>query len=423
MRRLERRDFLRTGAAAGAIAAWPRHGRAQPARKKVALVATTVFKYSHAQHFIDRFLEGYGWEGQHHRPPLDLVALYVDQIDNKDLARERSERRGVKIYPSIAEALCLGGPKLAVDGVVIIGEHGRYPANARGQRLYPRYKFFKQVVKVFESSGRTVPVFNDKHLSTDFREAREMVADSKRLKFPFMAGSSLPVTWRIPSLELPTGVALEESVAVGYGGVDSYDFHVLETGQCMSERRAGGEAGVRAVHALRGPKVWAMLRERPTTARLLLAAIARSHTLTPPAGTTVVEPTLEHAERVVKDPVGYFFEHRDGFRSSAFLMGGLIDDFNYATLSKDDGRVQSCQMYLPMPPRHTTLADFFNPLFHHMEDMIVGGQTPFPVERTLLTTGMLASALESLYRGQTRIETPELDVTYPAPKASTYWRA
>src|SRR5262245_13368544 len=359
-----RRDLLRTGAVAGALAAWPRRGRAQGERKKVALIATTVFKYSHAQHFIDRFLEGYGWRGEHHKPPLDLVALHVDQSDKNDLSRERSQRHGVKIYPTIAEALTLGGPRLAVDGVILIGEHGRYPANELGQRLYPRYKFFKQVVKVFEASGRAVPVFNDKHLSTDFREAREMVTDSRRLKFPFMAGSSLPVTWRLPALELSSGVALEEAVAVGYGGIDSYDFHVLETGQCMSERRAKGEAGVRSVHAVRGAKVWSMLRERPTTARLVLAALARSHTLTAPSGTTVAEPTLEYAERTAKSPVAYFYEHRDGFRSSAYLMTGLVDDFTYAALSKDGDRVQSCQMYLPMPPRHTTLADFFNPLFH-----------------------------------------------------------
>src|SRR5262245_56040711 len=42
------------------------------ARKKVALLATVVRKYSHAQHFIDRLLEGYGWEGRHHFPPLEL---------------------------------------------------------------------------------------------------------------------------------------------------------------------------------------------------------------------------------------------------------------------------------------------------------------------------------------------------------------
>ena len=44
-------------------------------------------------------------------------------------------------------------------------------------------------------------------------------------------------------------------MCVCYGGVDSYDFHGLETAQCMSERRRGGEVGivghtdVRASHA------------------------------------------------------------------------------------------------------------------------------------------------------------------------------
>ena len=76
------------------------------------------------------------------------------------------KRYGLKLYPSIEEALTLGTSKLAVDGVVIIAEHGKYPRNKKGQTLYPRYEWFKECVKVFEKSGRGVPVFNDKHLST-----------------------------------------------------------------------------------------------------------------------------------------------------------------------------------------------------------------------------------------------------------------
>ena len=192
--------------------------RTGSARPKVALLATEVRRHSHAQHFIDRFLEGYGWQGRHYHPAVDLVSLYVDQFPDGDLSRDRAARHPVKIYPSIAEALTLGGAKLAVDGIVIIGEHGKYQRNEKGQTLYPRYQWFKEVVRVFEASGRVVPVFNDKHLSTDWHECVEMVADSKRLEFPFLAGSSLPVTWRIPSIDMPRNTRLQESVCVCYGG-------------------------------------------------------------------------------------------------------------------------------------------------------------------------------------------------------------
>ena len=113
------------------------------------------------------------------------------------------------LYPSIEEALTLGTGALAVDGVVIIAEHGNYPSNDKGQRLYPRYEWFKECVKVFEKSGRSVPVFNDKHLSTTWEQCKEMVDDSKRLNFPFFAGSSLPVTRRMPSIDVPHNVPLK----------------------------------------------------------------------------------------------------------------------------------------------------------------------------------------------------------------------
>lgn len=394
--------------------------RASSRPKTVALLATEVRRHSHAQHFIDRFLEGYGWGGKWHQSPVKLVSLYVDQFPEGDLARDRSKRFEVPIYPTIAEALGLGGSKLAVDGVVIIGEHGKYPRNEKGQTLYPRYKWFKEVVRVFEGSGRSVPVFNDKHLSTDWKECAEMVEDAKRLKFPFFAGSSLPVTWRIPSVDLPSGTPLEESVCVCYGGVDSYDFHGLETAQCISERRRGGESGVRNVQAFRGESLWNQLAERESTARLFVAALARSHTLKAPDGYTIAKPSIEWARQASPNAVGYFMEHNDGLKTAMFMCNGLVRDFTYAGRMSDG--VFSCQMHLPMPLHISTTADFFNPLVHHIEETVMSGEVPYPVERTLLTSGMTLFGVESLHQGQKKISTPEMNVSYFAPRNSTFWR-
>lgn len=392
-------------------------------RPRVALLATEVRKHSHAQHFIDRLVEGYGWEGKHYRPGIDLVSLYVDQFPAGDLARDRSRRHGVPIFPTLGEALTLGGPKLAVDGVLIIAEHGAYPKNEKGQTLYPRYRFFKETVRVFEDSGYSVPVFNDKHLSTTWSECEEMVRDSRRLGFAFLAGSSLPVTWRIPSVDLPWGLDLEESVCVCYGGVDSYDFHGLETAQCMSERRRGGETGIRSVWALRGAKFWEEIERRPGTRSLMLAALARSHTVRPPEGYGYLPPTVDHLRQGCPDAVGYFVEHRDGLKTGMFLLNGMVRDFVYAGRERDRGTVISCQMHLPMPGHIATTADFFNPLVRHIETTVVEGRAVYPPERTLLTSGMTLAAVESLHRGQVPVATPEMGVVYRGTENSTYWRA
>lgn len=409
-----RRSFILGSAATVASAA------AAAPRKKIALIATVVFEKSHAQHFIDRFALGYGWNGGWRKPEVDLVSLYVDQFPANDLARGRSERYGIPIHKTITEALTLGTGKLAVDGVVIIGEHGDYPVNEKGQTLYPRYEFFKEVVKVFEASGRSVPVFNDKHLSTDWKKCVEMVADSKRLNFPFLAGSSLPVTRRLPAIDLPWGTPLSESVAVGYGGVEKYDFHGLETAQCMSERRKGGEVGIKSVLALRGDAMWQHAADLKPTQRLLLAALSRSHTLPVKEGYPTEAPNFEWARKNFPDAYAYFIEHRDGFRTTLFMLG--IRDFNYAGLNAETGEITSCQMFLPMPTSVATTAEFFNPLVYHIERMVLDNRAAYPPERTLLTSGMVIAAVESLHRGGKMIETPEMEVRYTAPKESTFWR-
>jgi hypothetical protein len=365
---------------------------------------------------------GYAWQGGWQKPRFDVASVYVDQFPHVDLARARIKRHQLKLFPTIAEALTLGGNQIAVDGVVIIAEHGDYPKNEKGQTLYPRYEWFKEIVKGFEASGRAVPVFNDKHLSTTWPRCQEMVDDAKRLGFPFLAGSSLPVTWRLPAIDMPYGAPLVESVCVAYGGVDSYDFHALETAQCMSERRRGGEVGIERVHALRGEKMWELLAtpERQTTRRLVEAALSRSHTLPVKDGYVEDPISVVWARRNLPDTLGYFIQHRDGFHTSIFLTS--IQDFNYAGLRGDTGEIVSCQMYLPMPGHSATTADFFNPLTRHIETLVLENRAPYPAERTLLTSGMTLAAVDSIHNGYTPVDTPEMKVIYQGPRESTFWR-
>jgi hypothetical protein len=412
-----RRSFLLSTAAAAAAFA---HAAPSGPRKKIAFIGTELRLHSHPQHFFDRFVLGYTWAGGWQAPPLSVASMYLDQFPEGDLARGRAKRHHIPLYPSITEALTLGTGKLAVDGVAIIGEHGKYPRNEKGQMLYPRHQFFKEVVKVFEASGRSVPVFNDKHLSTEWAKCAEMTADAKRLGFPFLAGSSLPVTRRLPAVDVPWGTPLSESVCVGYGGVDSYDFHGLETAQCMSERRKGGEVGIKSVQALRGAKMWERVAAQEKTQRLLVAALTRSHTLPVTEGYPADAVTFDWARRVFPEAFAYFIEHRDGFRTTLFMVS--IQDFNYAGLNGETGEILSCQMYLPMPGHGASTADFFNPLVHHIERMVLDNRAPYPVERTLLTSGMTLAAVESLHRQGTLVETPEMEVRYTAPKESLFWR-
>jgi hypothetical protein len=217
---------------------------------------------------------------------------------------------------------------------------------------------------------------------------------------------------------------VREAISVAWGGVDSYDFHALETVQCMVERRKGGETGVKWVQAYRGDKFWQAMKEGVWPRNLMESALYRSHTLTPAReGFNNPYPSVDDMQRIVKNPVAYRYEHLDGLKCTMLLMNGLVQDFTFA--AQIDGRPKplSTQMYLPMPPARTSLANFFSPLVWGMEQMFLTGKPTYPVERTLLTTGLTAAGVESLYRGETRYDTPHLAIRYQPTKTSTFWRS
>ena len=422
-----RRDFLGTLAAtsSGSLFLPEIHAEelTQTPRKKLAVITTEWRYHSHAWHMAERFLVGYPINGRWHRPAFDVVSAYVDQFPEKDLARKRSSEFGFKIYPSIAEALRCGGDKMAVDAVLIIGEHGDYPKTEFEQTKYPRYEFFKQVTDVYRKDGKTAPVFNDKHLSWKWEWAKEMVDISRELNFAFCAGSSLPVTWRMPAIEMPLGQEVEELMSVAIGGIDSYDFHALEVIQCMAERRRGGETGVASMQALRGEAVWKAMEtgsweKGGWNPRLFEACLTRSHTLAQPESFSDRFPTSAQMREWVKDPIAYRFDYNDGTKATMLLMNGLVGDFTFAAKLKNQDEPLSTLFHLPPNPNVVYSAS----LMSKAEETFVNHKSPYPIERTLLTSGLVEAAVRSLGRGQKRLPTPYLDIRYQPTRESTFAR-
>ncbi|MCH2202010.1 MAG: hypothetical protein MK102_08570 [Fuerstiella sp.] len=422
---LKRREFL--GATAiGLIAGGPMataDTRLETDRKRLAVV-TTVWRYpSHAWHMAERFLVGYPVNGRWHHPPFDVVSAYVDQKPKSDLSRQRSREFGFPIYSSIAETLRCGGPELAVDAVLIIGEHGDYPKNEYQQTQYPRYEFFSQVTDVFRQEGRSLPVFNDKHLSWKWDWAKEMVDVSHELDFALNAGSSLPVTWRMPDLDFPYGAEVQELMCVAKGRIDSYDFHALEVIQCMAERRRGGETGVVSIQALQGDSVWQAMKNKNWVdggwdPELFEACLSRSQTLAQPDSFSHRYPTPDQIRKWVSNPILYRFEYADGVRATMLLMNGLVGDFTFAARLRGQTEPLSTLFYLPTKPNVAYSAA----LMSKAEETFLTGTAPYPIERTLLTGGLVEAGCRSLGTGQKRLETPHLNVRYQAPRESTYAR-
>ena len=390
-------------------------------RKRMAIVTTEWRYHCHAWHMAERFLVGYPTQGHWHEPKLEVVSAYVDQFPEKDLSRQRSEEFGFPIYDSVAEALRCGGTELAVDAVLLIGEHGDYPKNEFGQTQYPRYELFKQVTDVYRADGKSAPVFNDKHLSWKWDWAREMVDLSEELGFALAAGSSLPGTWRMPSIEMPANAPVEEMMSVAIGSMDSYDFHALETIQCMAERRQGGETGVTAVQGLQGDAVWQAMAAGDWSkggwdASLFEACLSRSQTLVQPESYSHRYPTQKQIQEWVKEPVAYRIEYVDGTRATMLLMNGLVGDFTFAARIGGQSAPLSTLFYLPPVPNVMYSAE----LMAKAEATFMTGKSPCPIERTLLTSGLTEACVQSASTNQQRMETPHLHITYPVPAESTF---
>lgn len=403
-RTVTRRDALRAGCAVVGTVSLAELGLADESprrqRPKVAAIFDVCRHRSHANVILENFLLPYYFNGKKIVPEVDVVSLYADQFPEGEFARDISREFGIPIYPTIREALCRGGAKLAVDAVLSIVEGGDYPMNRRGQKEYPRKQFFDEIVAVMRESQRVVPIFNDKHLSYRWDWAREMYDTARLLRIPFMAGSSLPLAERRPCLEIPIGAELEEALAIHGGPAEVYDIHGLEILQSIVESRKAGETGVTSVEWVYGSALWRAADEGRWSRDLAEAAMrAEFGDRTPPLGTV--------PDETPKEPHGLLITYKDGLKGTVLKFGDTNIRWNFACRRKDTGEIQATKMHVG-PWRNRYLFKAFS---HAIQKFIRTGTAPYPVERTLLTTGILEAAMHSREAGKP-VATPELGFEY-----------
>ena len=368
---------------------------------KIAGITTEYRRNSHADVILGKLIETDTLDGQGYRHPVRMTSLYTDQVPDNDKSRELAQTHKFKIHDSITNALTNGtGKRLAVDGVMLVVEHGDYPMAEDGQFWYPKRKMFEEVVEVFDQSKRVVPIFFDKHLSDNWEEAKWIYDTAKEKKIPMLAGSSIPKVWRYPPVDVKRGAKLKEIVAINYGHLDSYGFHALEMVQSLVERRAGGETGVKRVRCITGEEVWTTdLYDR----NLLEEAMARVWNHNQLRG----DRTLE--QRVLK-PVLFVFDYKDGLRASILTLNGAVAEWAAAWKYADDSK-HSVESTLFWVPEARPFYGFSRQVKVAVS-MFQTGKTPWPLERTLLTSGALDAAFQSKLKGGEWLETPWLDIVY-----------
>lgn len=370
---------------------------------KIAVIATVWFPFSHADVMISRWLKAYpgddaqGW----YVGNSDIASVFIEQTPANDIGHTICQEYNVPIYASIHEALTTGTNGLAVDAVLLIGEHGDYPMNEFHQKLYPRKRLLDEIGNVFRKCGRSVPVFNDKHLSWSFAEAQEMLALADELKFPLYAGSGLPHCQLESVGTFNRGEKIHEALCLFFGHEEHYGYHSIELLQSFIEHRPGGETGIKKIRALSGTQVRETLERGEISADLLRSALALE-------GHPLRDDLISFILSRTDDLLAFQFEHLDGLKVTHLRLQKWIDNWA-VSLRTDQKDIFSAH------PKTGTAQNFYNnfaALNTSVERFFMIGETPNSIGRTHLAGGVLEACLHAWKKGPEWQQTPHLHLSY-----------
>ncbi len=364
----------------------------------IAAIVSEYRKNSHADMIVGRFLQTATLDGRGRTYPLEVVSVYTDQIPENDTSRALAEQYDFELTNTVREALTLGGDKLAVKGILLVAEHGDYPRSNTGNIQYPKRRLFESVVEVFKDTGQVVPVFIDKHISDNWEDIQWMIQAANELNIPLMAGSSLPVSWREPAVDVDRNRPLDEIIILSYHTLDAYGFHAIEQAQALAERRPGGESGIKSVQTITGDKVWEAFESPKWDSRLFDLTFERlpKHRL-----------RGRELKDAVRDPSIMIINYEDGLTTYIFTLNGVVGNWTAGWKYKD-GECEATYIALQdgRPYYHFAL------LADAITQMFLTGKPTYPVERTILTSAALDALLISKLNDGRITPTPYLKINY-----------
>jgi hypothetical protein len=107
---------------------------------------------------------------------------------------------------------------------------------------------------------------------------------------------------------------------------------------------------------------------------------------------------------------GILIDYRDGLRGTALKVGNNGIRWNFACRLAGQSQPLATSFYVgPWQNRN-----LFKALSHAIQTHFREGKPPYPVERTLLTSGVLDAAMDSKVADGGAIDTPQLAFSYAA---------
>jgi hypothetical protein len=365
---------------------------------KIAFLVEDFALQTPAQQLLDRFLIGFPRDGEFYRPEGCQIAIHLqDGADHSEIDRRVKDfglRREQSIPAAVAQA----------DGLVIV---------PKTSQIAPNTEWVEAALRGVPS-GCCCFVYGG--LSPTLSEAKKLASLASTQKVSLIAGTTLPVTWRLPEVDLSVGARLREALIVVQGTSPMAELGGLEGLLPVIQRRRGGESGIRSVRLLEGADLWQAGHDGIWSWSLLVSALSRSDT---PQGDSVKDGRTQDlvglglVQTLARQPRGWVLEHFDGLRSSVLVLDGVVADFNFAVQTRD-GPVISAQIYRPPAPAQ----HHFSRLAEVIDDFFVRRKPPWPIERNVLIAGVLETFSKSSANGGAALETPALKISYSYSRKS-----
>jgi hypothetical protein len=360
--------------------------------RHIAFVLEDFALQTPAQQLLDRFLLGYRRAGVFHK--IEGVRLTAARAGNFESSPAVSELLSARSTETALQLTDLPAAAREADALVIVPKNDA-PAPAE-----------PVISAALNHAKRGAACFVFGALATNFAAARTLSALAAARQITLAAGTTLPVTWRLPQVDLPTGARVDEALIVVQGPSPLAQLHALDGLLPVLERRAGGERGVRQVKFLSGRELWRAGDRREWSWPLLSAALSRSDS---PQGDTILDGRtqdlvgLGQVPKLATNPRGWVLEHADGVRTALLALDGVVADYNFAVRLADGSNLSAQLFRAPVPAQ-----EHYSLLAATLDDFFRTGTPPWPASRSLLTAGLLDACRQAAAQPGVRLPTPEL---------------